>query len=103
MPFIETALLGDDNGESILHFGLVRYRVVGSGNLIQTFYGLDRAQSQVLQNLAMSTVSGRELVKLSNFKGQRALLRLETVEINEYFEFNRVIIFIAELYSGYPG
>lgn len=102
MPFIETALFGDDNEEAILHFGSVRYRVVGNGNLVQTLIGLDDVVSQILTPLVLSTVSGREKVVLSNFKSQRTRLRLETTEINEWFNFNRVILFVKNIYSGYP-
>lgn len=101
MPFIETALIGDDDQENILHFGAVRYRVTGSGNLIQSFYGLDRAESEVLKPLVLSEAPGREPIVLANFKGQRALLRLETTVINEWFNFNRIILFTKPIYSGY--
>jgi len=103
MPFIETALIGDDEGENVLHIGAIRYRVNGSGNLRATLFNLDRTINQVLFPLVMSSTPGKEPVTLSNFKSQRTMLRLETTAINEYASFNRIILFAKEIYTSLPG
>lgn len=89
--------------EDILHFGAVRLRVVGSGNLRMTFIGLDDKVTQVLKPLVMSATPGVEPTRLSNFKGQRARLKLYTSAINEYMIINRIIVFVRPIATGYPG
>lgn len=89
--------------ENILHFGAVRLRVNGSGNLDMKFIGLDDQIENNLKPLAMSATPGKEPLVLSNFKGQRARLRLSTDAINEYMIINRVVIFVKQLYTSYPG
>ena len=103
MPFIETALLGGDSDDGISHFAAVRYRVSGAGTLVTTIYGLDKVISKSLANLTMTTPAGRELTCLTNFKSERALLRIETTEIDEIMKFNRIIIFAKKLYTSYPS
>jgi len=89
--------------ESILHFGAIRVRVVGDGNLKAKLSSLDDSFSQDLVPLAMESASGIQPTRLANFNSQRALLELKTTEINEYFKINRIIFFIKELYTSYPG
>jgi len=89
--------------ENIQHFGAVRTRITGSGNLIPTFIGLDSTLSSQLASIVMSTTSGREPRVLANFVGQRARLEFKTVNANEFFNVNRIIIFIKPMYTEFPG
>lgn len=102
MPFVETALFGDDSQEAILHFGSITLRVVGTGDLVPTFYSYDKVYSQKLLPIPMTEVSGREPNRLSNFKAQRAVLRLETTKINEHFSINRIVLFAKKMYTSFP-
>lgn len=104
MPFIETALFSTPTSEDgIVHFGAVRYRVDGAGNLITTLYGYDKLTSNELLPLAMSSPASRELTRLANFNSQKALIRVETTEINEVMKFNRIILFARDVFATYPG
>lgn len=91
------------SGENIQHFGAIRLRVNGSGNLKPKFLSLDDVKTLDLVPIVMSTLTDREPTRLSNFMSQRARLRLGTTEKDEIFKINRVIIFIKETYSEYPG
>lgn len=89
--------------EDILHFGGVRLRVTGSGSLQMTLTSLDEANPSDLLPLTMSDTSGREPFRLCNYKSQRAKLTLFTTEIDEVVRVNRIIVYVKELYTSYPG
>lgn len=99
---ISTAAIADP-GEDICHFGGIRIRVNGSGNLIPSFYSLDNVQLQVLAPIAMQSVTPIQPFRLANFVSQRVFLRLETTQINDIFKINRIIIFAKAIYSQYPN
>lgn len=102
MPFTETYLAGS-NPEDIQHFGGVRFRLQGTGDLLMTLYDLDKVTSSELLPLTMSLLANREPTRLSNFVTQRAILNCRTEEINEFMQINRLIIFIRPIYTSYPG
>jgi len=89
--------------ESILHFGAIRVRVVGDGNLKAKLSSLDDVFSQDLVPITMESASGIQPTRLANFNSQRALLEIKTTEFDEYFRINRIILFVKELYTSYPG
>lgn len=89
------------NGE-LLHFGAVRLRITGSGNLQQNLSGLDDENSYDLPDLAMVARTNREPVTLANFVDQMGRLTLMTTEIDETFSLCKIVIFIKEHSTGYP-
>lgn len=89
--------------ENIIHFGGIRLRVVGSGNLRPTMYSFDKIKSSVLVPLVMNSTDNIEPTRISNFVSQRMMLRLETTAINEIMRINRIIIFAKPIYTSYPG
>lgn len=90
-------------GENIVHYGGVRLRVNGSGNLRLTFYSLDDESSSALVPIAMQATTGREPLRLANFISQRGMLEFQTTAINETFRVNRVVVFQKEIWTSYPG
>lgn len=88
---------------SVIHFGIVRIRVVGTGNLILTFQGYDQVLQEELAPLAMSNPNSREMRVLSNFVSQEGMLKIETRLINEIMRVNRVTIYAKPLWAEYPG
>lgn len=89
--------------ENIIHFGAVTMRVNGSGLMKMRWISLDDAVSQELIPFTMATSPGKEPSRLSNFVQQRARLKMYTTELDEYFQINRVVLFVKEIYSQYPG
>ena len=89
--------------ENILHFGGVRLRVNGTGVLRMRLIGLDDVASQTLYPLTMSLTPGREPRVLANFKSQRARLEFTTTDINEFMRIDKVVIFVKELWTDFPG
>lgn len=88
--------------EDILHFGAVRYRLNGVGVLKHRFVDADESTSEELKPTPIEN-NGREPLRLSNFKSQRAKLRVYTTEIDEQVKINRIILFVKQLWSQYPG
>ena len=89
-------------GGNIVHFGAVRYRVIGEGELKTTFYGLDEAVLEDLADLTMAPVTNREPIRLANFMAQRAKYLISVDAIDEWFQFNTIIVFVKPTYSSYP-
>lgn len=98
-----TARSHGSSGELINHFNMVRMRVTGTGNLRLTLFSLNDVKWQSLPDIVMSETTDIQPRKLANFKTQRASLQIGTVNINEYFRINRIIIYSKPIYSEYPG
>lgn len=90
-------------GDNIHHYGVVRLRVTGSGNLQLAFTGLDDVVTANLTPIAMAATPGREPRVLANFVGQRARFKIQTTVKDETFRINRIIIFAKPIWSEYPG
>lgn len=101
-PFGASASEGS-SGESISHFTAVRLRVTGSGNLKMRLLSLDEVRTSTLVPLALVNATNRQPTRNCNFVEQRAQLEIKTTEINEIFRINRIILFVKELYTDYPG
>lgn len=92
-----------DNSEGdLLHFGAVRLRVNGFGNLQFIFGSLDDVHTSQLANLALASVTNIEPLQLSNFTEQRASLTLTTTNINEWFFVSKIILFVKPVATSIP-
>ena len=91
------------SGESTSHFSSLRIRVDGTGNLRLAVYSLDDLNSKVMVPLAMTARNRYSPTRIVNFVEQRASFELKTIDKNEKFRINRIIIFSKELYKSYPG
>lgn len=89
-------------GEGIIHFGSIRLRVTGTGDLRMRLLSLDDEFAEDLANLPLRERSGMEPTVPTNFISQRAALELSTTNINEYMKINRIIIFAKEVFSSFP-
>lgn len=89
--------------EDILHFGAVRYRLSGVGNLKHQVISLDDTITEELKPLPMQLNPGREPLRLSNSKAQRARIKVYTDQIGEKVIINRIIIFVKPIWTQYPG
>lgn len=97
------ALSEGSSGENIQHFSATRIRVVGSGNLRLAVYSLDDVRSKTLVPLPITPTARIIPTRLVNFVEQRASFELKTTEINEFMKVNRIVIFIKEIFTSYPG
>jgi hypothetical protein len=86
----------------VLHFGSVRLRVVGSGNLLLYLRSLDNVENETLIPISMTPLASAEPTVLSLFTNQRAQLEFRIKEINEYFSISKIIVFVKPIATGYP-
>jgi hypothetical protein len=91
------------SGETTSHFGAIRIRVNGVGQLRLSVFSLDELNSKLLQPLDMQLLSRYAPTRLVNFVEQRASFELKTTGVAEKFKINRIVIFSKELYKSYPG
>jgi hypothetical protein len=87
----------------ITHYAGFTIRVVGAGNLRPTLKGFDDIETSALEPLVMASTNAREPTRLANFVSQRAVLRLETTAIDEWFKINNFTIWAKPLYTSFPG
>jgi hypothetical protein len=97
------ALSERSSGESISHFAAIRIRMTGTGSLKMGVYSLDDVRSKTLVPFTMQATSRIIPTRLVNFTEQRASFELKTTEINERFRINRIVLFMKEVFTSYPG
>jgi len=86
----------------INHFGLVRLRVTGNGDLKMTLYSLDDVNSEELIDLTMSASTNLIPSRLANFVDQRAYLEIKTEFMDEVFTISKIAIFVKPKATSYP-
>ncbi len=101
-PLVTTALLPNENDENLIHYGGVRMRISGSGNLQATMLGMDSIVTNPLATTALSNAPGKDIFLLGNLISQKARLLLKTTAINETFKINRIILYTKDIYTSYP-
>lgn len=91
------------SGEEVInHYGAIRLRIKGAGNLQPTLFSLDEQQSTVLAPIVLNTTTAIEPNRLSNFTQQRAKLELTTSNIGEFFVISKIIIFTKPVAKSWP-
>ena len=102
MP-VGAALSQASSGEIITHFGAVRVRVNGTGNLRLSLFSLDDVTSTTLVPLVMSTLTRVVPQRLCNFQETRALLEMKTTFTDEFMSVNRIIVLTKPVFSEWPS
>lgn len=95
-------------GENINHFNGVRFRILGSGNVLIKLVSLpDNNDNVVERNLIPLDLDAlnqnREPLKKANFMQQRSKVVLKTNRINEVMKINRIVVFVRPVFTNYPG
>lgn len=89
--------------ESILHFGAIRLRVHGTGNLTPTLFNMDKSDQFTPNSYNLDNVDGTEPLVLTNLNTQRAILRLETNTQGAFFQVSRIVIYQKPIWEDYPS
>ena len=90
-------------GEFRTHFGAVRLRVLGTGNLKLKLIPLGTDNPpQDLVPIQMSQTTGRYPNQLANMIQQKAQLEIRTTEFSEVFLLKQVILYVKVVATGYP-
>jgi hypothetical protein len=90
------------NEEVVNHYGAIRLHATGSASLVPTLLSLDGIYSFQLQSMDLQPRSNIVINKLSNFIQQEAQLELRTININETFQCNKIILFVRPVAKSYP-
>lgn len=84
------------------HFGSIRLRVTGSGNLKLTLFSYSEEYSDPQAPIAMSLVTSTPPTALANFTQMKAKLRIQTTEIDETFNISQIILYIKPSGTNFP-
>lgn len=87
----------------VLHFGAIRFRVNGSGNLKTDLVSLNDAVNEAEPDIALATAPANEPTILANFSSQMAYVYGRVSTIDEYFNIGRIVVYVRTTASGYPG
>ena len=90
-------------GSSILHAVGVKVRVVGTGNLIPTWFGFNNIRTKELVPIAMNATDAKVRARLGSFNSQGIKIKFETRVINEVFKINDIIPFVKPIATEYPN
>lgn len=102
MP-VGSALSEQSSGEGVSHFGSIRIRVNGIGQLRLAVFSLGELRSKLLTPIPMALKSRFSPTRLVNFVEQRATFEIKVITMGEKFRINRIVIFTKEIYKSYPG
>lgn len=89
--------------ENIIHVAGIKLRVTGSGSLHPTLFGLDQAKSLQLNAINLQQINEFEPLQLTNFISQKAMLKLEVDNQDEYFTINRIVFYVKSVRTMIPG
>lgn len=77
-------------------------RVQGNGNLKLSMHAQDDEFSEDLFPITMSPNTSIEPTALADMVNQRAYLRFEVTDIDEYFIINRIVVFSQTIFDTVP-
>jgi len=93
---------GSGGEETVNHYGLIRLRLNGSGNLRMTLYSLDKVESDVQSPIVMNSLTNVEPTALANFTQQRAKLQIKTTASGETFLISKIIVYLRPVAKSFP-
>lgn len=93
----------NSNESLINHFGLVRLRVTGTGNLQMSLLSRSGSRNFNLAQLPMSANTDIEPTRLSNFTEQAAQLKVNVINLGETFLISKIIVFVRPVAKSYPS
>jgi hypothetical protein len=89
------------NGE-LIHFGAVRFRVTGSGDLLLFMHSLDDINVVQLPSLTMISATNKEPVALANYIEQQGFLEFRISGFGNTFTISKLTLFIRPVATGRP-
>ena len=86
----------------LIHSGVSRFRVVGSGSLQLFMNSLDEVHTAQLPSITMAAATNIEPTILSNFIDQRISLEFKTTFMGEFFTITRITVFVKQVATSIP-
>jgi hypothetical protein len=90
-------------GNGISHFSSIRMVVTGTGTFKMTVQSMDDIRTKTLVPFVMNSAIRVIPTRLVNFMEQYATFEFKTTNIDEVFKITRIVIFIKEVYTSWPG
>jgi len=90
------------NSAHINHLGLVRGTFIGDGSLSVTAFSQNNKRFYESASVTLEEDTDKLIETLSNFQNQKIQVDFGLEEIDEWFSFGDVIVFVKPIYSGYP-
>jgi hypothetical protein len=91
-----------NDSDTINHLGVIRMRVKGSGNLKTTVFGYDFLNQTNVPEISLETSTNKLPTVLANHMDQKMMLEIKTTEFDEYFNINRITVFLRPVAAEYP-
>lgn len=88
--------------EYINHFGAIRVRLKGQGNILGTLYSYDQIQSDILNSVPMSATADDPVTLLADFTSYVAKLELSTQNIDDVMNVSQILIYMKPVASSFP-
>jgi len=93
---------GSSGEEVINHYGAVRFRVNGSGNLLMKLFSHDEVKMYTLLPIILQAKTNIEPNRICNFTQQKAKLEVRVTELDETFRISKIIVFVKPVAKSYP-
>jgi len=87
---------------SIIHLGMIKMRVTGSGTMalqVRTFDDLNHVD---LVPFTLTATTAKVLQRLANYTSQGVVLRGAAVNINDTCRVQDITLFVKTIYEEYP-
>lgn len=85
------------------HFGGVKFRIRGLGNLLLTLYGEDDITTTTVPSITLSPAPGKEIDMPFNFKNEKMSLKFRVNTFGSRFICDKVEIYAKPLWESRPG
>lgn len=97
-----TAYVGENDESVVNHYSAIRARIVGSGTCEIRLYGTDNTITLQAPSLILEAAPGQEKTKTFLFEASRASVELKVASINDWFYWNKLVIYMNALWNDLP-
>lgn len=87
----------------IHHFGCLKFRVTGTGNMNVLLTGEDGSLPTSVGSIPLSSAPGGEPEKLINFTNEKMSVKLRTSLFGERFVLSQIITYLKPMWAKRPG
>lgn len=102
-PLARFAFVTTSEDDRVVHFGSVRMRVSGVGDLEMRTIGLEEVHTLQLVPIVMTTAQFTIPHRLFNFQEHKMSLEVKTSVLNKIFAISSVIIYAKDVFSETPN
>jgi hypothetical protein len=86
-------------GENIVHFGSIRFGVIGSGDFNISSINLAETVVKISRPIVLQDPDDYEPTRLIGVKSQRMSFEFSIEGIGSYFQIRRILVYTKPIYS----